>query len=296
MNDYYAAEPACITSASDLKHLLEKFGPETGRYLRTYPANWLAEIEKSMQEIGQIAHERYKTIVRRASEKKRLLRGNFPYAENETWVENVVREMNRNEPRINHAISAQRYDYVNVEPYEDIELPPTAEERIEGVESEFARVCERLLKSSHELYFIDPFLNPCKEGIRKVLERLFQVAAQGQIQKITIICRHDQIIGPKRSYLSDVVFNLHSLKERAGFRNEVQIVIELYDDCQAIEKMHPRYLLSIWGAIRLDQGFGRLPKGRRVDVSPVSQAIHTELVKLYHERNNDMTLIERKEV
>jgi hypothetical protein len=296
MNEYYAAEPACIKSASDLKHLLEKFGPETGRYLRTYPSEWLSEIEKAMESIGSLAHEKYKTITRRAKEKKRLIVGSLPYNSDESWVDNAVRELNKAPPRLNYAISAQHNNFDKVVPFDDFELPPTAEERIEGIENEYARVCEILLKRSHELVFVDPYLNPCKQDAQKVLDRLLQFASVGNAQKITFIARHDEVIAPKRSDKSDVLLHLVRLKERANLKPECKLVMELYDDCQAIEKMHPRYLLSIWGGIRLDQGFSRLPKGRRVDVSPVSPAIHDELVRMYIEGENDMKLIERLSV
>lgn len=293
MNEYYAAEPACIASATDFKHLLEKFGPETGRYLRTYPTEWLSEIEKVMDAIGPIAHEKFKTLARRAKEKRRLIGSSMPYNSDDAWVDNVVRELKKVPPRINYAIAAQHFNFDKVVAFDDFELAPTAEERIEGIETEYARVCELLLKASHELVFVDPYINPCKQDTKKVLDRLLKIASGGKAMKITFIARHDEVIGAKRSDKSDVALNLSSLKDRSNLRADCQLVMELYDDCQAIEKMHPRYLLSIWGGIRLDQGFGRLPKSRRVDVSPVSQGIHEDLVKIYFEGKNDMSLVER---
>jgi hypothetical protein len=72
---------------------------------------------------------------------------------------------------------------------------------------------------------------------------------------------------------------------------EVEMIF--VDDAPCKNKMHARYLLSIKGGVRLDQGFQHLPEGRRVDVGPVDQSTHVDLLKIYLEGEHDMRILQR---
>lgn len=55
--------------------------------------------------------------------------------------------------------------------------------------------------------------------------------------------------------------------------------------------MPPRYLVSVKGGIRFDQGFQRLSRGRRNDVSPLGSTLHDEVLKTYQEGVHDMEIV-----
>ena len=67
----------------------------------------------------------------------------------------------------------------------------------------------------------------------------------------------------------------------------------LVEDESSESKIHGRYLLSIKGGIRLDQGFQQLPASRRVDVGPVGRAIHGDLLDLFFDGKHDMKVVHR---
>ena len=67
----------------------------------------------------------------------------------------------------------------------------------------------------------------------------------------------------------------------------------LVDDESRQTKMHGRYLLSIKGGIRFDQGFQKLPEGRHVDVGPIGKTIHDALLDIYCDGKHDMRVIDR---
>ena len=65
MNERFAAEPTTCESAFELKHLLEKFGPTTGRYLATYPAQgWEKLLDTHTSEWSDLEREKAKTLLR----------------------------------------------------------------------------------------------------------------------------------------------------------------------------------------------------------------------------------------
>jgi hypothetical protein len=77
-------------------------------------------------------------------------------------------------------------------------------------------------------------------------------------------------------------------------RREIEMI--LVDTESSQNKIHGRYLLSIKGGIRLDQGFQQLPAGRKVDIGPVGRAIHSDLLGLFFDGKQDMKVTHRVSV
>ena len=55
----------------------------------------------------------------------------------------------------------------------ELELPPTAEERIVSSATEYARISKILLLLSPEIVLVDPYLNPLKRACTDVQAALF---------------------------------------------------------------------------------------------------------------------------
>ena len=68
MNELYAADPATCSHSSDLRLLLNSFGPYTGRYLANYPNDWSERIESGLANFGEMEAARGRTLLRRARE------------------------------------------------------------------------------------------------------------------------------------------------------------------------------------------------------------------------------------
>ena len=183
MNERFAAEPTTCDSAIELKHLLEKFGPVTGRYLATYPAQgWEELLHTHIAEWKDVEREKVKTLLRRAKEARAFVRsGGVNYEAEETWVRNVVRTQ----------ASQSRFDGVVVSRssagafkcLEDYELPPTAAEPVSAKKEEYVRVSRTLLLASPELHFIDAYLDPCDRDRQVVLREMLRAASRGRSER-----------------------------------------------------------------------------------------------------------------
>ena len=68
MNEFFAAEPTCFRDSSELRLLLVRFGPYTGRYLAEYPAEWSSFLTGRFEDLCSVEAERVKTCLRRARE------------------------------------------------------------------------------------------------------------------------------------------------------------------------------------------------------------------------------------
>jgi len=293
MNELYAADPAVCSRASELKLLLASFGPYAGRYLANYPIDWSAQVERQFDTVGQQEAARVKTLLRRARETLTLItRANLPWNMNQAWLANATPLLH---DRHFDGLIAVQADLPAVHPFDTLDLPPTAEERISGIASEYAHVAKILLLLSPELVVIDPYLNPLKRNCAPVLKAMFDLAAKGKSQKFTLWVRASEILstGSAATILSDLETVLHRMVCQANFKPGRSVEMILVEDETRQTKMHARYLLSIKGGIRLDQGFQQLPQGRHVDAGPIGQTIHNALLDIYFDGKHDMRVVER---
>jgi hypothetical protein len=284
MNERFAAEPATCDSAFELKHLLEKFGPTTGRYLAAYPAQgWEKLLYGHIAEWSDLEQEKAKIVIRRAKETRALVRRiDVPYEERETWLQNIARAQ----------IAQLKFDGVVVSrssagvfpSLEDLDLPPTTAERVPAKATEYVRVSRTLLMASAEIHFVDPYLDPCDRDREVVLQEMLRAAVTGRCQSVYIWVRDDRL---KRS-IAEAAKLLGRIARSVGFVNPRRLHLHAFSDAGRSIKVHDRYLLSLYGAIRFEHGFQQLTGKRTAAVSPESRQSHDELVSLFLNGENDL--------
>jgi len=295
MNELFAADPAVCGHTSELKLLLSSFGPFAGRYLANYPIDWGRRVEEQFDSIGPVEGARARTLLRRARENSTLItRNNLAWDANVDWLANAAPLLDA-KPSVFAGLVASQAQPPAIHQLDELDLPPTAEERIDGTASEYARISKILLAISPEIAFVDPYLNPLKRAYSDVLQPLFSQASRGKSQKISLWARASLVIGSAHqpTVASDLIDALQQVARSAAIKAGKEIQMILVDDDACQSKMHGRYLLSIKGGIRLDQGFQRLPQGRQVDVAPVGKATHDALLDIFFDGKHDMKVVER---
>lgn len=295
MNELYATDPSVCIHASELKLLLASFGPYAGRYLANYPGDWATQVEKQLDNLGELEAARVKTMLRRAKEGMAVIAWNgLAWNKEKEWLANAKSLLNTAPAMLDGLIALEAAPPA-IHHLHDLDLPPTAEERIIGTASEYARISKILLLFSSEIALVDPYLNPLKSDCASVLKAMFDKAAKGKCQKITLWARESEVCrrGAYSVIKSDLEDRLRQLARQAGFKAGREIELILVEDESQKTKMHGRYLLSIKGGIRFDQGFQQLPQGRCVDVGPIGKATHGDLLDIYFEGKHDMRVVER---
>jgi hypothetical protein len=299
MNELFAADPAVCGHISDLKLLLASFGPYTGRYIANYPDDWSAQIEKQFEGLGDVEAAKAKLLLRRAKENIALVtRSNLNWCAEQGWLANAVPLLSRTAatPAIFDGLIAAQASPPAIHGLHEMDLPATAEERITGIAKEYARIAKMLLLLSPELALIDPYLDPLNSDCYSVLEAMFEIAAKGKSQKISLWARASEVIrySTYAAIKPDLEDALRRLAHQANMKPGRVIEFVLVGEETKKTKMHGRYLLSIKGGIRLDQGFKQLNKSRQVDVGPIgSKATHDALLDIYFDGKHDMRIAER---
>lgn len=295
MNELFAADPLVCSSASDLKLLLASFGPYAGRYLANYPIDWAAQVELGLATMGDIEAARVQTLLRRAKENLILVtRSNLPWKAEQAWLANASPLLEGSSPVFDGLI-ANEGKPPTVQALHEVDFPPTAEERVAGTASEYARISKILLLLSPEIALIDPYLNPKKRACAAVLGALFDLIARGKCQKVMLWARAADVLsaGNADAVKAELKEALRRLAVTANFKPGREIEMILVEDESRQTKLHGRYLLSIKGGVRLDQGFQQLPIGRQVDVGPIGKVIHNELLDIFFDGKHDMRVAER---
>lgn len=298
MNELYAADPSVCGHASELKLLLASFGPYTGRYLANYPIGWSALVENQFKGLGEVETARVKLLLQRARESISLItKADLPWGVEKDWLSNALPLLAKTTlaPAVFDGLIAMQAKPPAIHHLHELDLPPTAEERIAGTADEYARATKMLLLLSPELAMIDPYLNPLNRYCFAVLKAMFDIAAKGKCEKITLWARASAVIGhgTYAAIKNDLTGTVTQLARQANFKPGREIEMLLVEDELRQTKMHGRYLLSIKGGIRLDQGFQQLPEGRHVDVGPIGKATHNVLLDIYFDGKHDMRVAER---
>lgn len=295
MNELFAADPTACKHSRDLQLLLKNFGPYTGRYLANYPSDWTSKVREALRTTGEVEAARIKLLLQRAREDSTLIeRLPFAWSPSKGWLENATDLISGSYPKLTGLIAETPVPPL-IHQLDDLDFPPTSEERIAGKPNEYLRISDILIKQSTELFLIDPYLNPLTTRYSNTIKVFLISAAKGRCQSIQFWVRASELFknGSPSAIMTDLRKELLAWSKIAKFSHGAQLKVFAMEDETSREKMHGRYLLSIKGGIRLDQGFQELPQDRKVEVGPIGKHPHSDLLSIYLDGKHDMKLADQ---
>jgi hypothetical protein len=293
MNELFAAEPGACSTASELRELFSKFGPASGRYLALCPDTWRGLVANAFASASQLEQKRIGELLLKAKRDRITVADPaLPYDYAKAWVENILPLLAPppTKPLNGIVVSTPIEESPSCFTLDTLNLPPTAEEQMPVTPEDFVRVSRILLRSSPELGFIDPYCRPYRADTRPVLRTLLKEIALSRCARVVLYAREKIAIGSSGMTVSDVSADLQLLRKEASLPSKCELELRLFDDDGCRVRMHARYLLSVRGGIRFDQGF-QAPSGiKRMDVAPLSPATHRQLMLEYVSGEHDMKL------
>lgn len=291
MNEFFAAEPTCCKDASELRLLLSRFGPYAGRYLAEYPEKWAHSLTARLEEkLGPVEAERVKTCLRRAHEQGALLANrSLEWDENSGWLDNAKKLVLSVPPKLNALVVSQENAHeadITLDNFET-RLPLTADEKVHGTVEEYLRVSRTLLAISPELFFADPYLNPCRKKNEQVMEGMLKrILRSPKCKRVSCFARTKLVVGERLSTRNEVANAWDDLLKRVGWTTDRVFEYVLVDDDMSKCDFHHRSMISIKGGIWFDRGFEVLPK-KRLMVGTLNATLLEEQLGLFKDGNHD---------
>lgn len=277
MNEFYAFQPDEKLHPSELRRLLGYFGLPAGRYIVDYPRNWI-EIILS-HDWTEMERKRVVEKLKSLKERRGLFRADehLLYAKDKDWISNVQKVVasTSTSKLFSRVLTTELCAPPVYDKFEYFEPVGVSEEHIAANPLEFARVCRVLLRVSHEVVFVDRFLDLTRKDYRDVIKALIQEASKGSCRKFTFIAYENKQRNIEQ--LRNESFGDFRRLHRGSF--EFRILLLNGGVTSANISIHERLLLSSLGAISFDQGFASLGGGTKVKVSPVSELRAEEIYR-----------------
>jgi|SRR5690554_975301 len=270
MNKIYSISPELFTTANELGFTLNSFGFYKGRYLAQLPKNWLKMVYESTYHLPDVEKKRINSILNK--KKNSLLKLSLPYESSKSWLDNSIELLQNNQ--LDGVITNQPIESESIFTVADIidgNLPSTSGIQISSTSKNIIKQMEVILKSSQEVYLVDPYLSL---GSKKYTTFLSDLIKHPDVKDTTFrIFSKKQHFDTKESFES--LCNRHL---RDGLIQGCELCFYPIEDAK---DMHGRYIFSIHGGLKYDKGF-QVDNETVVDIEVMTEKIH----ELYFDKYN----------
>lgn len=293
MNEVIAIEPSAFENSTEFKFMFSQFGFHQGRFIAAYPGKWISQVKKHFDGLADVEKKRlFRSLDLHGAD--RVLNLGLPFdGPPKTWVDNAREQKckgNLTDVIVarNTCCEFQTPDLLDSEYF----LRFSHYENVPSDAGSYANVARILLITSHEVAIVDPFLCKFRDTWRFVIEKFASTAKQGgNCKRFKIFTFEDE----KREDSTEML----ERQCKAFYRNVLDNVnvthIVLRDTGRFEADDHPRYIISIKGALDFNRGFEsdreREPRLRKV--SAVDHSMHQLLCDQYLEENLPFEIIHK---
>lgn len=276
----YAIEPCAIRNYGDFRYVFEKFGFSQGRLIVKVPANWSAALIDSCVDPVDKAR-----VIARLKQFESLRAVPAPPIGSErptTWVD-YVSAVHKRQPLAGIITSCDPPQLDSIPPAVSLTncdeefLPEVREDQVRRTAEDLSEIGRSLFRYSARVVIIDPYFNPFSSKCRDTLKRFIIVARQERCEYLDIVAPDRWIDRATASY--ELERQIDRVYEH-GKKRPVLRFIFLSESSQKA-KFHHRFLLSTFGAIRVDAGVAAEERDKWTDVILVARSRHEELVQQY---------------
>lgn len=271
MNKFYSVSPKIFTNAAEVGVVLNSFGFDKGRFLAALPKSFLRDLFDTAAGFSDLEGKRVRALVEK--NKNALLKLGLPYDGTKSWLENSLQLIEQNS--LHGALCNEAVDSVNFFTLDDVtdgELPISDGARDYATAENIIKYMSVILKTSLEVFFVDPYFSLGKAKYIKFLQALLQ-HPDSKDTSYVFFCKQEHF-ATRESF--------DSLAQRHLQGNVVQgcsvTVYPLADEAE----MHGRYVFNIHGGVDYDKGF-QIDESVRVDFSVMPRALHSSYFDEYSE-------------
>ncbi|HIJ88889.1 MAG TPA: hypothetical protein HPP97_14620 [Desulfuromonadales bacterium] len=256
----YALDPSVLTNWQSFRYFFENFGVPQGRMISQYPKKWKKLVYEACSGCRDI--ERSRIEQRLADIDDRLFRTTALFDAALPWLVNA--ETNRKAFRaVISTANPSRHDNIIIA--DDIsDTDPLwrvdREKPVLRTAQELAACAGRLLEHAREVLFIDPHFDATKPRYRNTLKAFLEkIPEPGKLKRIEYHVSNTLLPGNFSGSLQEHLPRIMS--------RDVTITFIRWQEANSGDSLHPRYILTDRGGIRIEHGLDEEHGGPTADVS-----------------------------
>lgn len=261
MNELYGVDPAAPAGAEELITLIQKFGPNEGRFIFDFPGDWLTHVKAQLESVAPIQRERALACLWRF--RHALINTDLRFHSSKPWAENAVTLKNDATGLIGPRGCSAGLMSIDRALYDIDALPDSRGDHVSRNPASYVKASWPLFAISPKVVLVDWYFRlrfrnnagyiQADQRRRKVLLAL--LAKARQLRKVTTVCmyisREHALVGDSDG--SCFKSDLRKLAEEVGAPN-LTLEYRLLD-ANSGEKQHARYLLGTGCGLHFDHGF-----------------------------------------
>jgi len=265
MLDEYALDPAVLNNWQSFRYFFENFGVSHGRMISRYPKKWKRMVFEACSGCRDIELER---IVERLKDiDDRLFRTATNFDTALPWFTNA--ENNRDAFRaVISTVNPKHHENVLLsdELSESDTLWNVAREKqVKRTAADLASCAGSLLENAKEILFIDPHFDPTKSRYRNTLKAFLEKVPEPKLKRIEYHLSHRL---PANFFRDELYEKIPRILNR-----DTTITFFRWEEAASGDSLHPRYILTDRGGIRIEHGLDEEPGGPTADVSLLDTAL-----------------------
>ena len=276
----YAVEPCAIRNYSDFRYVFEKFGFSQGRLIVKVPGEWeRALIDSCIDPVDKVrVQERLKKVGPLRVVPAPPIGSEKPGS----WIGHVA-AVHKRHPLAGVIVSAdppkagEMPPAVRLQDCDEEFLPEVREDKVRRTAEDISEISRSLFRYSSRVTIVDPYFNPFNSKCRDSLERFIDVSRKER-------CEYLDIIAPDRwinRATAPAELERQMLRIYGAEKKKPILKFIFLAESSERSDFHHRFVLSEFGAIRMDAGVAAEGDHKWTDVILVAHSRHQELVEQY---------------
>lgn len=270
MNKFYSASAQLFSSANEVSAVLNSFGFHKGRYLAAVPKSFVRELFEATAHLPEVEKKRVRKLIER--NRPAILNLGLAYDRNKDWLENCLNFVRAN--KIDGILFNEQVDgkkVFSIEHVIDGDLPSSDGLKDYATAKNLVAYMSPVLKSSKEVYLIDPYFSLGKRNYVSFLEELVAHPDSKDVHFV-IFAKAEHFITKEQT---------HELAKRHLSKAVIEGCSVSFYPLENMEDMHGRYVFTIHGGATYDKGF-QVASQTLVDFSVMPAGLHQDYFDEYN--------------
>lgn len=270
----YALDPLVLSNWHSFRYFYEKFGVAHGRLISRFPKKWKKMVYEACGGCGDIERKRIEEKLRDIDAK--LLTTGRSYDSNFAWLNNAEVQhrlqpfhaiiANENPRQVNEILIAHDIDENMLlwKVSREIPVPRKA--------ADLAKCLATLLQNSTEILFVDPHFRPYEGRYKNALRHFIEVACANNSNFKRIEYHLEENPDATAEFFERECCD----KIPAIVPHGIEIIFIRWKQRDGGESLHPRYVLTDRGGVRIEHGLDEGNEGETTDISLLDEALYRQ--------------------